>query len=130
MRWILNYYYEHKYIRGFLNKITNKMKEQFLIYFKENALDVFDKSEEKLHDPANPVEIEGEPRKKAMSQNRLNALRKRSKKLLHKLVEAEIKNYFNADRPEKDKNFPLTFFLPYDEDEQTMEEEGTGIDKE
>jgi hypothetical protein len=49
-----------------------------------------------------------------MSQNRLNALRKRSKKLLHKLVQAEIENYFNEERPEKNKNFPLTFFLPYD----------------
>ena len=45
LRWILNYYYGHKYIRGFLNKITNKMKEVFLIYFKDNALNVFDKSE-------------------------------------------------------------------------------------
>lgn len=51
LRWVLNYYYGHKYIRGFLNKITNKMKEIFLIYFKDNALNVFDKSEEKLHDP-------------------------------------------------------------------------------
>ncbi len=23
IRWILNHYYEHKYLRGFLNKITN-----------------------------------------------------------------------------------------------------------
>jgi hypothetical protein len=45
----------------------------------------------------------------------VKALKKRSKKLLHKLVQADIQNYFNADRPEKEKNFPLTFFLPYDE---------------
>lgn len=51
LRWILNYYYAHKYLRGFLNKITNKMKEVFLVYFKENAYIVFDKSEEKLHSP-------------------------------------------------------------------------------
>lgn len=44
LRWVLNYYYSHKYLRGFLNKITNKMKEVFLIYFKENAFIVFDKS--------------------------------------------------------------------------------------
>lgn len=71
------------------------MKEVFLIYFKDNALNVFDKSEEKLHDPNNPVKLEGEVKKKAMSQNRLNALRKRSRKLLPKLVQAEIENYFN-----------------------------------
>lgn len=34
LRWVLNYYYAHKYLRGFLNKITNKMKDFFLIYFK------------------------------------------------------------------------------------------------
>jgi len=51
-----------------------------------------------------------------MSQNREIALKKRCKKLLHKLVQAEIGNYFTEDRPEKSKNFPLTFFLPYDED--------------
>ena len=45
LRWILNYYYGHKYIRGFFNKITNKMKDSFLLYFKNNALNVFDKSE-------------------------------------------------------------------------------------
>lgn len=51
-----------------------------------------------------------------MSQNRVEALKKRSTKLVHKLVEAEIGNYFTEVRPEKDKNFPLVFFLPYDED--------------
>lgn len=51
-----------------------------------------------------------------MSQNRIDALKKRSIKLVHKLVEAEIGNYFTERRPEKQKNFPLVFFLPYDED--------------
>ena len=32
---------------------------------------------------------------------------------MHKLVKAEIANYFTVNRPEKDKNFPLTFCLPY-----------------
>lgn len=51
MRWILNYYYSHRYLRGFLNKITNIMKKCFLKYFKESAFIIFDKSEEKLHSP-------------------------------------------------------------------------------
>lgn len=62
-----------------------------------------------------------------MSQERVNALQKRSTKLVHKLVEAEIENYFTSKRAEKDKNFPLVFFLPYDEDsEQPVEKEATG----
>ena len=64
------------------------MKDAFLLYFKDNALNVFDKSEEKLHDPDHPVHERGERKKKAISQNRLKALKKRSKKLLHKLVQA------------------------------------------
>lgn len=36
-----------------------------------------------------------------MSQNREIALKKRAKKLLHKLVQAEIGNYFKYDRDEK-----------------------------
>ena len=35
---------------------------------------------------------------------------------MRKLVEASITNYFTKDRPEKGKNFPLVFFLPYDEE--------------
>jgi hypothetical protein len=45
-------------------------------------------------------------------------------------VQAEIGNYFTEQRPEKDKNFPLTFFLPYDEDDQPVETEISGADKE
>ena len=88
LRWVLNYYYGHKYIRNFLNKITNKMKQVFLFYFRDSALNVFDKSEEKLHDPNFPVHEEGERKKKAMSQNRMLALKKRARKLLSKLVQA------------------------------------------
>ena len=33
-----------------------------------------------------------------MSQNRIDALKKRSTKLVHKLVEAEIGNYFTENR--------------------------------
>ncbi len=44
LRWLLNYYYEHKYIRGFLNKVTNRMKEVFLMQFKENMYRVFDRN--------------------------------------------------------------------------------------
>ena len=72
----------------------------------------------------------GERKKKTISQNRLKALKKRAKKLLQKLVLAEIGNYFTEVRPEKDKNFPLTFFLPYDEDEQTSKKEESGFEKE
>jgi hypothetical protein len=92
------------------------MKDVFLVYFKENAYIVFDKSEEKLHSPDEANQVDLQPKKKALSQNRVEALKKRSLKLLHKLVEAEIGNYFTEGRPEKDKNFPLTFFLPYNED--------------
>ena len=94
------------------------MKKAFLIYFKDNALNVFDKSQEKLHpSPSDALKTENNQRKQgkqAMSQNRVIALKKRSKKLLHKLVQADITNYFTEDRPEKQKNFPLTFFLHYD----------------
>jgi hypothetical protein len=76
------------------------MKEIFLTYFKESAYIVFDKSEEKLHSPEDVVSTEP-PKKKALSQNRVLALKKRSKKLLFKLVEAKIGNYFTEDRPEK-----------------------------
>lgn len=64
------------------------MKDSFLLYFKNNALNVFDKSEQKLHDPEHPVGQIHERKKKAISQNRLKALKKRSTKLLHKLVQA------------------------------------------
>lgn len=30
-------------------------------------------------------------------------------------MKADITNYFTFNRPEKDKNFPLTFVLPYDD---------------
>ena len=44
LRWILNYYYELKYIRGFLNKVTNKMKTIFLEEFKNSMYRVFDRN--------------------------------------------------------------------------------------
>ena len=78
------------------------MKDIFLLYFKDNALNVFDKSEEKLHPPPTVLHDQQDQqhnKKKAMSQNRVVALKKRSKKLLHKLVQAEIQNYFTEDRP-------------------------------
>ena len=62
------------------------MKDLFLLYFSKEALNVFDKSQEKLHDPENKVDDGGERKKKAISQNRLNALKKRAKKLLKKLI--------------------------------------------
>ena len=67
-----------------------------------------------MHAPEDANNFDLQPKKKTMSQNRVSALKKRSNKLLHKLVEAEIGNYFTEERPEKDKNFPLVFFLPYD----------------
>ncbi len=77
------------------------MKDIFLLYFKENAFVIFDKSEEKLHSPEDANNFDNQPKKKAMSQNRIDALKKRSIKLVHKLVEAEIGNYFTEKRPEK-----------------------------
>lgn len=35
--------------------------------------------------------------------------------MLYKLVKAEIGKYFTVNRPEKDKNFPLTFVIPYED---------------
>lgn len=65
------------------------MKDFFLIYFKESAYLVFDKSEEKLHAPEDANTAEGQPRTKtAMSQNRVDALKKRSTRLVHMLVQA------------------------------------------
>jgi len=83
-----------------------------------------------LHDPDHPVDIGGDRKKKTISQNRLKALKKRAKKLLHILVQAEIGNYFTEQRPEKDKNFPLTFFLPFDEDDQIVKKEESSVDRE
>lgn len=51
LRWLLGYYYRHSYVRGFLNRVTNHMKQILLIDFKDNAFRVFDRAEEKLHDP-------------------------------------------------------------------------------
>lgn len=45
---------------------------------------------------------------------RVKALKKRCTNLLYKLMEADIGNYFTEVRSEKDRNFPLTFCLPYD----------------
>lgn len=130
LRWLVSEYYEHKYLRGFLNLITNKLKKNFLLYFRDVHYIVFDKSEEKLHGPETATLVDQAPKKKTMSQNRQKALKKRSKKLLHKLVEAGIKNYFTEERPEKDKNFPLVFFLPYDEDAENPTEKEGGAEKE
>jgi Holliday junction resolvasome RuvABC ATP-dependent DNA helicase subunit len=50
---------------------------------------VFDKSEEKLHAPEDINTFEGQTKvKAAMSQNRVDALKKRSSRLVHMLVQA------------------------------------------
>lgn len=65
-----------------------------------------------------------------MSQNRVDALKKRSTRLVHMLVQAQIENYFTEERPEKDKNYPLVFFIPYDEDtDQPQEKEASNQEK-
>ncbi len=56
------------------------------MYFKQNALFIFDKSEEKLHDPDDNPNVSVKPKKKTMNQNRIDSLIKRSTKLVHKLV--------------------------------------------
>lgn len=68
----------------------------------------------------NPVDYRPNEKrqKKETNQIRNEALKKRSVHLLHKLVKAEIGNYFTVRRPEKDKNFPLTFYLPYGDDSE------------
>lgn len=52
LRWLTEYYYQHSYIRGMLNMISNKMRTMYLDVFKEIALRIFDRNEEKGHDPA------------------------------------------------------------------------------
>lgn len=44
LRWLLDYYYGHKYIRGFLNKVTNQMKNLFLNDFQANMVRIFDRN--------------------------------------------------------------------------------------
>ena len=71
------------------------MKLGFLEYFKVGALMVFDRSEEKNHDPLDfKSDQPSENKRKALNVERKEALEKRTVKLLHKLVEAEIGNYF------------------------------------
>lgn len=52
-----------------------------------------------------------------MTQRRLEDLRSRCDIYIHKLVKGEIGNFFVVKREfdEKNKNFPLTFVLPYEE---------------
>jgi hypothetical protein len=63
LRWLLDYYYGHKYIRGFLNKVTNQMKNLFLNDFQANMVRIFDRNEEKLHDPTEYKSGERRPKK-------------------------------------------------------------------
>ena len=69
LRWLLNYFYGHKYIRGFLNKVTNQMKNIFLKDFQKNMFKTFDRNEEKMHDPADYKPGEKRP-KKELNLNR------------------------------------------------------------
>jgi hypothetical protein len=88
LRWILSYYYEHKYVRGFLNKVTNKMKVSFLEEFlKSKTYRVFDRNEEKLHEPTEYSLTENK-QKKEMNLKRDGALKRKAKHLMHKLVKA------------------------------------------
>lgn len=86
----------------------------YLDVFKEIALRIFDRNEEKGHDPAH-FDANIVQEKQQMTQKRLEELRNRCDIYIHKLVKGQIGNFFVVRREfdEKTKNFPLTFVLPY-----------------
>ena len=49
LRFLTDYYYNHNYIRGLLNVISNIMKKDFLEEFKLKMFRIFDRDEEKRH---------------------------------------------------------------------------------
>ena len=49
LRWLRNYYYDHHYIRGILNVISNKMRKDYLEKFRNSMIRIFDRDEEGKH---------------------------------------------------------------------------------
>jgi hypothetical protein len=86
LRWLTEYYYKHSYIRGMLNMISSKIKADYLEEFRKSSLRIFDRDEEKGHEPPPPNTPTPIREKKPMTQPRQQELYKRCGLYFHKLV--------------------------------------------
>ena len=121
LRFLTDHYYDHNYIRGLLNLISNTLRHLYLEDFRANMFRIFDRDEEKRH-PIKEYGAQETQEKEQMTQARQKELLKRCTLYLHKLVKGDIRNFFVRSRVEKDQNFPLTFTLPYEEKEDVPDQ--------